>query len=98
MPRTRLRNGTWVEGRRHAVYKELPLRFAAWAYPRRKSQPHQIREASRLHLFHQMGAMDFDSARRDIEFIGNDLIGPAGDKVFQYLALAGRQLSNPTLR
>ena len=47
----------------------------------------QMRQAARGHLAHDIGAMDFDSARADPQIIGDCLVRQTRHKSIQHLPL-----------
>lgn len=51
-------------------------------------QSDQFRHAARLHLAHKVRAVDFYGPGGNIELVGYDLVGMAGDELRQDLAFA----------
>jgi hypothetical protein len=51
----------------------------------------QVRQAPRLHLFHDPGAVDLDGSGADIELRRDPLVGIADHEAIEHLALARRK-------
>src|SRR6516164_5102745 len=59
--------------------------------------PHQLGHAARAGLRHEIGAVDFDRAWRDVEVMGDGLVDLARHQALQHVALAWREISQPRL-
>ena len=55
-----------------------------------KRHPYEFGQASRMHLVHEIRAIDLYRARADAEVEGNLLVGLAGHEPAQHVALALR--------
>ena len=51
-----------------------------------QSHAHEVGQAGRLHLRHQIGPVDLDGSRADAEIEGDDLVRLTGDQPIEHLA------------
>src|SRR5688572_17480012 len=63
--------------------------------PGGQRHPDQVGKAVRLHLLHQVGAVDLDGPGADVELMGDDLVRPPDEEAFQYIELPRRQRGYP---
>ncbi len=77
----------------HALGSSLrKLRFCTAAEQARdESHTHQIRQARRVHLGHDIGPVNLDRARTDAQVVCDDLVGVSAHQAVQDLTLPARK-------
>src|SRR5262249_62027393 len=60
------------------------------------ASPREPRPLSRLHLGHEIRAINLDRTRADAEVMGDLLVGVPGNETLEHVALALRQRREPT--